>query len=453
MIEQAYHLIGIGGIGMSALAFILAERKERVTGSDIKESSTTLLLRQKGIKLFLGHSEKNLPEGKAIIVYSSAVLPDNPEYRAALLLGLPLIHRSELLRRLMEGKEPLLVTGTHGKTTTTALLAHVLTVAGLNPSYAIGGMVPSLQGNGKEGKGSYFVAEADESDGSFLKLNPYGAIVTNLEEDHMDYWKSEKKLIEGFKKFIEKVRSGDLLLWGHDDRRLFSLHPGGASFGFSKGASLSVLNFQQAGWKLLFDFTFEKREFNEVALPLIGAHNVLNAAAVFGLCLRLHLSEEKIREAFLSFQGVARRAEKKGEFRGSFIYDDYAHHPTEIYATLRAVKSTLPQGRLIAAFQPHRYTRSLSCLHQFPEAFYPADCVILTDIYAAGEAPIEGISSEQFYRTLKENCPQRVEYVPRLRLSAFLSDFLEEGDLLITLGAGDITAVGPELIQLEERCR
>src|SRR3990170_659375 len=233
MIEQAYHLIGIGGIGMSALAFILAERKE-------------------------------------IIVYSSAVLPDNPEYRAALLLGLPLIHRSELLRRLMEGKEPLLVTGTHGKTTTTALLAHVLTVAGLNPSYAIGGMVPSLQGNGKEGKGSYFVAEADESDGSFLKLNPYGAIVTNLEEDHMDYWKSEKKLIEGFKKFIEKVRSGDLLLWGHDDRRLFSLHPGGASFGFSKGASLSVLNFQQAGWKLLFDFTFEKREFNEVALPLIG---------------------------------------------------------------------------------------------------------------------------------------------------------------------------------------
>ncbi len=449
MEENNTHFIGIGGIGMSALATILAQRGVSVSGSDLKKSSVTASLEKEGAKLFFSHSEKNIPSGTPTVVYSTAVTEENPEYIQALKQKCSLIHRSELLAELTERDCSLLVAGTHGKTTTSSLLAHLLVSAGLDPSYAIGGVVTSLKSNGKSGCGEYFVAEADESDGSFLRLTPYGAIVTNVEQDHMEYWKTEELIVQGFVEFIERIQSEKHFFWCAEDARLCALKPNGVSYGFTSRADLHIKNYQQRGWNLVFDFSFEGKDYDEIEIPMIGAYNVLNASAVFGMGIRLNISEEAIREAFASFQGIARRVEKKGTFRGVSIYDDYGHHPTEIFATLRAIKSTLSKERLIVAFQPHRYSRTKECLHDYPKAFEHADRVILTEIYSAGESPKEGASSETLFQVMKEKCHTPIDCVERANLTSFLANSLQEGDILITMGAGDITHIGPELVELE----
>ncbi len=448
MTQYTYHFIGIGGIGMSALATILAQRGAQVTGSDLKDSSTVRALQNEGAQVMLGHSENNLPPLPARVTYSTAVSKDNPEYRRALKQNYPLFHRSELLAHLMLASRPLLVTGTHGKTTTSSLLAHLLVYAGLDPSYAVGGVVSSLKSNGKHGGGEYFVAEADESDGSFLNLTPFGAIVTNVGQDHMEYWKSEENIVKGFREFIEKVESKDHLFWCAEDENLVGINPKGSSYGFTSKADLHIKNYSQLGWNLSFDVTFEGKKYEEIKIPLIGDHNVLNAAAVFGLGLRLKISEEVIREAFLSFKGIGRRVERKGGYQGAFIFDDYAHHPTEIFVTLKAIKTALTRGRLIVAFQPHRYTRTKECLDQFSAAFQHADRVVLTEIYSAGEEPHEGVSNEKLFQTMRENCSVPVDFVTRNKLPSFFADFLIQEDVLITMGAGDITHVGPEILTL-----
>ena len=448
MEENNYHFIGIGGIGMSALATILAQQGACVSGSDVKKSAVTESLEKEGAKVTLGHSEKNVPPGASIVIYSTAVSTENPEYQQAVKQQCSLLHRSELLARLTARDRSLLVAGTHGKTTTSSLLAHLLVVAGLDPSYAIGGVVTSLQANGKSGKGEYFVAEADESDGSFLRLTPFGAIVTNVEQDHMEYWKSEERVVQGFREFIELIQSEKHFFWCAEDDHLCALKPNGISYGFTTHADLHIKNYQQRGWNLIFDLTFEGVKYDEIEVPLIGAYNVLNATAVFGMGLRLKIPEEVIRTAFATFQGIGRRVEKKGVFRGVSIYDDYGHHPTEIFATLRAIKSTLSKERLVVAFQPHRFSRTKECLHQFPEAFGHADRVILTDIYSAGESPQEGASTEALFQIMKEKCPAHVELIERAKLTPFLANALQEGDILITMGAGDITHIGPELMEL-----
>ena len=448
MKENNYHFIGIGGIGMSALAKILLQRGARVSGSDIKMNTLIRSLEKEGAQVTMGHSGKNIPPGTTIVIYSTAVSSENPEYQQAEKQKCSLIHRSELLARLIESDHSLLIAGTHGKTTTSSLLAHLLVSAKLDPSYAIGGVVTSLQSNGQYGKGSYFVAEADESDGSFLRLSPFGAIVTNVEQDHMEYWKSEEKIVQGFREFIGLIQSEKHFFWCAEDDHLSALKPNGVSYGFSKAADLHIKNYQQRGWKLFFDLSFEGEEYEEIYVPLIGAYNVLNAAAVFGMGLRLDIPEEAIRAAFATFQGIGRRVEKKGTFREVSIFDDYAHHPTEIFATLRAIKSTLSKERLVVAFQPHRFSRTRECLHQYPDAFEYADRIILTEIYSAGEPPQEGISSEVLFRTMKEKCLTPVEFVERAKLTSFLEGNLQRGDILITMGAGDITQIGPELVEL-----
>jgi UDP-N-acetylmuramate--alanine ligase len=439
-----YHFIGIGGIGMSALAHFLKEKGEHVTGSDLKATQITEELKQKGIDVFIGQRQENL-QLPTTVVYSTDISHSNPEYQKAADLNLPLLHRSELLRELMKNFLPLLVTGTHGKTTTSSLIAHILFSSGLKPSFAVGGIVLSLKKNGGYGDGKYFIAEADESDGSFLKYEGYGAILTNIDNDHLEYWKSEDALMRGFKQFSEQIRSKDHLFWCFDDERLRRLKLPGINYGFVKKADLFIENYVQRGWTTFFDFRFQGREYREVQLPLIGGHNVLNAAAVFGLALSLGLHEKMIRQALISFQGISRRMEKKAEVKEIAIYDDYAHHPTEIFATLRAARAAVGKKRLIVVFQPHRYTRTRDCLHQF-SVFHEADQLILTDIYAAGENPIEGISSEILLKKIQPLHPSPACYVPRTDLAPFLFRFLQPKDILLTMGAGDITQLSKELL-------
>lgn len=445
MIED-YHFIGIGGIGMSALARILLQRGVHVSGSDKSASLITEELKNLGAEIFIGHSAA-LISRPLTVVYNSDIPLENPEYVEAKKRGYPIWHRSDLLKKLMEGSSPLLVSGTHGKTTTSSLLAHTLVKAGLDPSYAIGGIVRSLGSNGGAGEGGYFVAEADESDGTFLKYSSYGAILTNVDNDHLNFWQTEKRLEDGFKQFATQVSSREHLFFCSDDERLKALNIKGVSYGFDEEAELQVTSYRQEAWKNVFDIHFDGRDFADIEIPLIGGHNVLNAAAVFGLSLRLKVNEQAIRSALKSFEGVGRRAEKKGEYKGVAIYDDYAHHPTEIFATLRAIKTAIGDKRLVVAFQPHRYTRTKDCMDLFPEAFEHADLVLLTDIYAAGEKPLPGVNIESLLKKLQNRCSAEICYHSRPELAHFVSTLLRPKDVFVTMGAGDITKLGPELLE------
>lgn len=443
--EKQIHFIGIGGIGMSALAHILADKGINVSGSDISSSYVLDGLKKKGVKIAIGHSEENV-HGATTVVYSTDVAMQNPECKEALRQGIRLIHRSHLLAEMLNGQTSLLVAGTHGKTTTSSLLAHVLHEAGFQPSFAIGGIVSSLGTNGAGGKGPFFVAEADESDGSFLKYMPFGAIITNVDNDHMEYWKSDDELLKAFKQFADQVTSKENLFWCKDDDLLNSLKLDGYSYGFSEEADLWIQNYSQKGWVNLFDFTFQGVSYQEVEIPLVGAHNVLNAAAVFGTALQIGIPEEALRSAFKSFRGVGRRAEKKGEAAGITFYDDYAHHPTEIIATLRAMKAAVGSKRLVAVFQPHRYTRVRDCMEQFPQVFDAADVVVVTDIFSAREEPIPHITAETLFKKIQHKSAAEVLFASRSELTDFLFHFLKPEDVLVTMGAGDVTKIGPEIL-------
>jgi UDP-N-acetylmuramate--alanine ligase len=443
---QHTHFIGIGGIGMSALAHVLLERGASVSGSDLRASPVTQALEKKGAQIAYGHLAETIRPGMRI-VYSTDVPAANPEYRRAKELGLEIMHRSQLLGDLMKGDlRPLLVTGTHGKTTTSSLLAHVLVACGRNPGYAIGGTVTSLGKNGSHGNGVEFVAEADESDGSFLNYTGYGAIITNIDHDHMAHWKTEENLIEGFFTFASRILSKDHLIWCADDPHLSSLKLPGVSYGFSKEADFQITSFEQQVWTTSFDCSFEGKNFKNVIVPLLGRHNVLNAAAVFALCLRLGLTEEAIRSAFASFQGIGRRVEKKGEWQGIPIYDDYGHHPTEIIATVKGIKAAIGKRRLVLAFQPHRYTRTRDCFGDYADAFHEADLLVLTEIYSAGESPIEGITSEGLMENIQAKRRLPSHFSTRATLADAVRQLLRPDDVLLTMGAGDITKLGVELI-------
>jgi len=446
MNNAPYHFIGIGGIGMSALARICLEKNIKVTGSDIAPSETTKNLSVKGAHVFIGHSETHItPE--STVIYSSSVTLDNPEYKFALKNGCRVLHRSDLLNELMQHSKTLAVTGTHGKTTTTALLTTVLNEANMEPSFAVGGITLGLKTNGAHGKGEYFVAEADESDGTFLKYLPFGAIVTNIDFDHMDFFKTKENLFDSFKTFFSK--SSKYLFFCGDDSELSKINEQtgtqGISYGLLESNLLRLSNFKQKGWHSFFDIKFEGKIHENVELSLIGEHNALNALAVFGLCLKLGIEHQIIRKAFQSFKGVGRRVEKKSEANGILMVDDYAHHPTEIEATLKGVRSAVLEKRLITVYQPHRYSRTESTLGSFKNVFNESSELIITDIYAAGETPIPGISHENILVELKDlKIP--VSYVPRKALAKTLQQHLRPHDVLISLGAGDITNLAQEIL-------
>jgi UDP-N-acetylmuramate--alanine ligase len=449
--RERYHFIGIGGIGMSALAQILLEKKAKVYGSDLAAHEMVKKLKKAGAKIQIGHCEENLSQSSCV-VYTSAVKEDNPEFAKAKRLGLPMLHRSELLDRLMQGQKALLITGTHGKTTTTSLLATVLLESKRDPSFVVGGIINSLQTNGRLGSGDCFVAEADESDGSFLRSKSFGAIVTNLEREHMDYWKDEKRLNDAFQSFFDQVESKEHLFWCCDDPALASLFPKGVSYGFSQKADLRIENFSQNDFSIRFTLLFENRRFENITLPLTGRHNALNAAAVFGLSLRLGLSEEEIRLAFLKFSGVHRRLQHKGSKHRVDFFDDYGHHPTEIKATLSALRDAVKERRMVVLYQPHRYSRTKDLFFQFGSIFDEADQLFLTDIYAAHEKPIEGIDAPSLVGQIQKSSSLSIQYLPKERIKEIAS-FLRPHDVFLTIGAGDVTQMGGDIYKSFARKR
>jgi len=441
-----YHFIGIGGVGMSGLARILLQKGEKVQGSDLVNSFLVQDLAAQGATIFIGQDKDHIPEN-GYVVYSTDIKPDNPEYKQAQAKGLKLLHRSDCLQMLMQGKEALLVAGSHGKTTTSSLLAHMLHEMGEEPSYCIGGVVRSLGAQAGYGKGRWFVAEADESDGSFLRYTPQGAILTNIGNDHLPFWIEEKRLIQGFLDFYHKIENKQWVFWCKDNPALCSLSLEGVSYGFSADADIQIFDVSYLGWKTKWSFSWKGKLYKDIESPLIGEHNVRNATAVIGLCLQLGLSEEKIRKALMSFLGAKRRCEKKGEAQGIVFYDDYGHHPTEIKTTLSGIRTAEPEKRLVAVFQPHRFTRTRDCLDGFAEALQSADLVFVTDIYSAGEPPIEGIDAKRVYEEVSKIPGVICKYAPKETLLQGVMKEIRSGDLVVSIGAGDITTLGPRILQ------
>ena len=445
MTEPRYHFIGVGGIGMSALARILLQKGVSVQGSDQASSPLLEELCREGAEITVGHNASTIKEGTTV-VYSSDIKETNEELIRAKELSLAVIHRSDLLDYLMRMQKPLLVTGTHGKTTTSALLASVLCEADLDPSFAVGGILRASGMNGRAGKGPFFVAEADESDGSFLKTPAFGAIVTNLNNDHLKFWETEESLNEAFRQFFSQTLGMEHLFWCCDDQRLGFLKPPGISYGFSPDALLRIEAFEQTDRGIVFDLNFQGKKYSKIELSLFGRHNALNGAAVFGLSCTLQIPEEKIRSAFQKFSGTKRRLEYKGEAHKVQLFDDYGHHPVEIAATLRALRDHIKEKRLVVIFQPHRYTRVSELFDAFLSCFDDADEVILTDIYSAGEVPIPGITTALLYTKLKEALGSKLHFFPRAHLEAGALDCLKPLDVVLTIGAGDVTRVGEPLL-------
>lgn len=438
------HFIGIGGIGMSALANIYQEKGHPISGSDLRPSAVTAALIAKGASITFGH-KRGLVHSGVEVVYTTGLDPQNPEFLDALDQKCTLLHRSDLLARLLHEKKGLAIAGTHGKTSTSSLLTWVLHCAELQPSFAIGGIVAPFATNGKGSSSPYFVAEVCESDGTLAKYFPYGAIVTNIDNDHLTHYGSAENIDRVFETFIGQVQSKEHLFWCGDDERLQRLQPAGVNYGFQVGNRLKGSELK-IGLTSRFTVHYRGEIHRDVELNLLGEHNVLNALGVFGLSLELGVPEEAIRKAFRTFAGVQRRCEFKGEENGILIFDDYGHHPTEIKATLKAVKAAYPEKRLVVAYQPHRYSRAQECLGTYRGAFDAADVLFVTTLYSAGESPLPGMSSESIYADMTAEVTIPHQLIDRLQLVEQLSHFLQPGDLFLTLGAGDITHAGPELL-------
>ncbi len=443
--KQCVHFVGIGGIGMSGLARILLEKGYQVSGSDLVDSSLLKNLEALGGKISIGHSEMNVPE-RATVIYSTDIKDSNQEIAVALRRKQDLKHRSDLLNTILKDRTSLLVAGTHGKTTTTSLLTHLLIHAGFDPGFAIGGILPSVGVNSSDGKGNYFVAEADESDGSFLKYHPFGAILTNIDLDHMDHYQNEEALLTSFKQFAFQVVNQGCLLYCGDDHRLVSLGLSGVSYGFGENCTVRGSRFRQKGWNIMFDIADGERTYTDIEIPFPGYHTALNALAVFAMGIRLGIPEDIIKEAFRTFCGVKRRAEIKGEERHVTVIDDYGHHPSEISTTLKGLKKAFPKRRLITIFQPHRFTRVRDCLKEFGTCFEHSDVVIVTDIYSAGESPIPGVHAKAVIDEVASHFTGNPHYISNESLLQETLQILRPYDIVVTMGAGDITRFGMELL-------
>lgn len=448
--NKHYHFIGIGGIGMSGIAQLLLASGYKVSGSDLKENRITAELKKSGAQIFIGHNAGNIA-GADTLVYSSAIKEDNLEVAEAKRLGLPLIMRAQALALLMRDKKVITISGSHGKTTTTSLAAYLLLEAGLNPTVAIGGILKNIDTNARLGNGKFFVAEADESDGSFLYYKPQYSIITNVDREHLDYYKDFNQEVEAFKKFINNTEAGGCLFCSADDHTLVDILRSCGKrhifFGLGEGAQIHPENIKFTGLASEFDCIYKNKLLGRFKLALGGVHNISNALSVIALGLELGIDLNCIKKALSGYKGAGRRLEVKARSPGYTLIDDYAHHPTEIKATLEAVRK-LKHGRLIAIFQPHRYTRTKLLLDDFAASFSEADNLIITDIYAASEQPIAGADAVSLCEKIKAQDKNRaVEYAPKDRLVARVLEILKPGDLIITLGAGDITKVSDELAE------
>lgn len=449
-----YHLIGIGGIGMSGIAQLLLCKGLKVSGSDLKESKLTEELRESGAEVFIGHNPKNI-QGAKIIIYSSAIKEDNPEIRAAKECGIPLLKRAEALAQLMQDKIVITVTGSHGKTTITSLVSYLLLEAGLLPTVAIGGILKNIDTNVYLGEGDFFVAEADESDGSFLYYQPKYSIITNIDYEHLDYYKEFQNEIGAFREFVNKTKEGGCVFCCDDDINLKNILKDYKNryvlFGLKDTADIYPKNIKIEGLTCEFDCFYNHKFINRFYPALGGMHNISNALSVIALGLELGIDLEFIKKTLTYYKGAKRRLEIKFDASGLLVIDDYAHHPTEIKATLQAVRN-LNSQRVIAVFQPHRYTRTKLLLDEFGKSFDLADYVIVTDIYPANETPIEEINARSIPNKIKEHSPDKeIHFLPKDQIVAHLLEIMKPDDLVITLGAGDITKVSDELVEKLKR--
>ncbi len=435
---------------MSGIAHLLLCRGFKISGSDLKESRATQELRKLGASIFIGHKAENIT-GAEVVVYSSAINDANPEIVEAKKLKILLIKRAQALAELMSDKVVVTVTGSHGKTTTTSLVSHLLLEAGLMPTVAIGGILKNIDANACLGMGKYFVAEADESDGSFLCYQPQYSIVTNIDREHLDYYGDFAKELNAFELFLNKTSPQGCIFACSDDinlKNMLKKHKNKyVMFGLKEGADIYPKNIEISGLSSEFDCFYKNKFIAKFHLALGGMHNISNALAVIALGLELGIDLEIIKKALAGYKGALRRLEIKFNDKGYLLLDDYAHHPTEIKATLAAAK-TLKTDRVIAIFQPHRYTRTKFLLDEFAECFDSVDDLILTDIYAASELPIEGITSLRIYEKIKERNPRKnIIYLPKDKIVSHVLEIMRPKDLAITLGAGDIAKISDELAE------
>lgn len=454
---KKFHFIGIGGVGMSALAKILIARGLSVSGSDAKDSPTLDMLRGLGARIFVGHKAENILDdaGKPVdaIVCSSAIPADNPEIVAAAKFNIPKLHRSDINAWLLNSRKGIAVAGSHGKTTTTSMIGYVLHSAGVDPTIVIGGESLDLGTGAILGKSDWLVSEADESDGTFVTLKPAVAVVTNVEDDHLDHYGSMDKIRDAFKIFIENVdrETGVAVLCLDNenlrglaktiDRRIIS-------YAIDCDADFTAHNIRTTSKGVNFEVMRGDDLLGRVQLAIHGRHNVLNALATVATALHVGVTFDKIVEGLRNFHGAKRRFQTKGRLQNILVVDDYAHHPTEIAATLKAAREIKP-NKIICIFQPHRYSRTQLLLKEFGSAFAEADMLILTDVYSAGEEKISGVSGESILREVLSQTNQAVSYIPKREdIAAFLKDRLLPGDLVITMGAGDIYKTGEELLAL-----
>lgn len=443
------HFVGIGGIGMSGIAEVLIDQGYEVSGSDLKPGAVTHRLEGLGAAVRYGHEAGNV-RGAHVVVRSSAVGEDNPEVRAAVDLGIPVIPRAEMLAELMRMKHGLAVAGTHGKTTTTSLLATCLAAAGLDPTVVVGGRIKALGTNARLGQGEYLVAEADESDGSFLRLSPTIAVVTNIDPEHLDHYGDFEAAKDAFLRFVDRVPfyGAAVLCLDHPviQDMLPRVRKRAITYGLASQADFRATSIGHSGTESTFTAHRRGEVLGDVRLAMPGRHNVLNALATIAVCDELDVPWETVRSALSEFGGVGRRFEVKGVRRGVTVVDDYAHHPEEIRATLRAARDGFP-GRLVAVFQPHRYSRVRDLFAEFVRAFNDADLLYVTPIYAAGEAPIPGIDADALWRGLREHGHKTAGLANgRGDLVREVAAAARPGDVVISLGAGDITTFGDELL-------
>lgn len=442
------HFVGIGGIGMSGIAWLCLKKGYRISGSDIKSSSIIDRLVTDGAEVNIGHRSENV-RGADIVVYSSAVLSHNPELAEAKRRNLALFKRGEFLSRLAEAKECIAVSGAHGKTTTSSIISTMLQEANLTPSGVIGALVPYLNGNAFIGDGKYFVVEADESDGSFLYLKPVYAVVTNIDLEHLDYYENIEHIREAYLKFMNNVRQGGAAVcWGdgpHIKRVLRRFKNRVLTYGFSKNNNIYADKIRVEDLSSEFRCFYQKKDIGIFRMRIPGEHNILNAMAAIIVGLDIGLEPNVIRSAIFQYKGAERRFQVKAEVDGILVVDDYAHHPTEIKATLK-VGRNMKRKRLISIFQPHRYSRTKFLKKEFAGAFNDTDFLILTDIYPANEKPIYGVTSMSIYNEVLKLKRINVNYVAKDRLLDYLINFVKPGDIVLFLGAGDIGRLSGEFI-------
>jgi UDP-N-acetylmuramate--alanine ligase len=451
---QHIHFVGIGGIGMSGIAEVLANLGFRVSGSDQKKSEVTARLEGLGCEITEGHAAENVGDAH-VVVRSTAVRDDNPEIAEAQRRSIPVIPRAEMLAELMRMKPyTVACAGSHGKTTTTSMVATVLGIAGLDPTFVVGGIVRSYRSNARLGKSELMVVEADESDRSFLMLTPMIAVVTNIDREHMDYYHDMEDVRKCFADFVNKVPFYGAAVLCLDDPHVQAVIPNVArrriTYGLSAQADVSAhdITYDQS-FGSSFTVLSGVNALGRVSLRVPGKHNVYNSLAAIAVALELDVPFDTIAHALSEFTGADRRFQFKGEEKGVTVVDDYGHHPTEIKATLSAARIAAPNRRIVVLFQPHRYTRTNDLMDEFASAFNNADVLFVTDIYAASEAPIDGVNAEILTKRIKSYGHKNAEFIGAVEdAPALLAEAVREGDLVITLGAGSVSRASDQLVAL-----